>query len=237
MQEDLQIWLKTKDYQKGIVLVEKFAPDDAFLLRLLRSGKNSLTVAKLEKKVMSLLSNVPETKIIPQKTKAIIKPLLENPKADLKHISSTFDEDKSEKPEVIELVNHRKNSYVQRTQLKAKLNLMVWEAKKFTNLERGIVGRELTKTCLELKHIWDQVLYFRKYGTLPKMPETKENKITNINEIHKRITVVRTYLTKIKNGILTDKKLHIYTAEMEQLQKQIDETPPNPPLEGRTSKA
>lgn len=225
MQEQINNWLQTKDYQKGIILVEKYAANDAFLLRLLRSGKNSLTVVKLEKKLLTLLNNVPETKAIIAKPKAVIKPLLPKPeaaiKADLKHISSTFDEDKSEEPEIIDLVNHRKNIYVQRTQLKAKLNLMVWEAKKFTNIERGIVGRELTKTCLELKHIWEQVLYFRKYGKLPKTPENTETPITNINDIHKRITVVRTYLTKIKNGILTDKKLHIYTAEMEQLMKQI----------------
>lgn len=230
---NLTHWFKDKNYEEGVKLFEDLCPSNTFLINLFKKSKTSFTVSELEKQLKIQLakdSEPPKEKLkieIPQAKPKRIKAVEPKAKADtkavLKQHKSGFDEDKSEDEEVIKFVAHRKKLYVQRTQLKAKLNQMVWYAKKFTNQERGDLAKELTKTCNELAECWKDTLYYRKEGKLPDKSEEQRRKDVNTNELQKRLMTVRTYLTKIKKGKLSNKKEAIYEAEQEEILLKLKE--------------
>jgi len=234
---ELKDWFVKKDYSAGVQLFEKYYPNNTFLLKLLKASKTSFTITELEKHLKKQLDTVNhkpeiiEKKVTVEKSSVKVpeakKPIEPKPKAVEKAVLKPnlwlYDEDTSEDENVKLLVANRKALYVKRTQLKAQYNQMVWFHKKFSNKERGDLGKELTATCKALEECWKDVLYFRKKGFLPDKSIDKRQKDIETNQLQKRLNNVRTYLTKINKGILSIKLQPKYEAELESILLKLQE--------------
>ena len=193
MNQEINHWLKTTDYQKGIALYQKLGANPTFLAWF-KKGYNTAKATKLQSEIKGFL--VEESIIIIPQNQVI-----ENLKVSLKTSKGIFNENISDDPDVIAIVTRKNELFRLIPKIKAKLNMMVWEESKYTNQERGQIAKHLSELRRENNEAWTAINTFRKEGKLPQ-PETKEIKQlpTNITDLIKKRNTLRSNLTKIKSG-------------------------------------
>ncbi len=224
-------WLKHKDYKEGLEILKQY-PDKQIIANWIAKSETKATKKLLEETLMELLENTPKAPENPlsepkkrneSEKKRIEKPEekpVAKPEAQdlLMKPDGTFSEDSENAPsEVKELVAKRKSLYNTRTTIKAMLNQTVRYQDRFTNKERLQIINRLNKVRIELKRVWQDIVYYRKNGFLPVTVVIEKPDLTK-EEVWKRIMTVRTYITKAQKGKLKPEKLESYQAELKQLQ-------------------
>lgn len=223
-------WLKHKDYNEGLDILRQY-PDKQIIANWIAKSETKATKKLLEETLLEILSKAPkepEKRLFEQKKqseseKKRIEKRVESPKQKtepkdfVRRPDGTFSEDSEDAPsDVKELVEKRKALYNTRTSYKAMLNQTVRFHDRFTNEERLRIIAQFNKVRIELKRIWQDIVYYRKKGELPVTVIIEKPDLTK-EEVWKRIMTVRTYISKAQNGILKTGKLEAYQAELKQL--------------------
>lgn len=207
MNQEINQWLKSLDYQKGIALYQKLGANPTFLAWFIK-GYNIAKAAKLQTEIKKFL--VEET-ISTNSPDQVIETL----KAGLRTAKGIFAENLSDDPEVIAIVARKNELFRLIPKIKAKFNIMVWEETKYTNQERGQVAKQLSELKRENNEVWTAINHFRAKGELPQ-PIIKEIKAlpTDITELIKKRNTLRSNLTKIKSGKRAKSNLENDTAQL-----------------------
>ena len=207
MNQEINQWLKSLDYQKGIALYQKLGANPTFLAWFTK-GYNTAKAAKLQSEIK---------KFLVEETKTIISPeqVIETLKAGLRTAKGIFAENLSDDPAVMAIVARKNELFRLIPKIKAKLNIMVWEETKYTNQERGEIAKQLSELRRENNEVWTAINYFRKEGKLPQ-PEIKAPKElpTDITDLIKKRNTLRSNLTKIKSGKRAKANLENDTAQL-----------------------
>lgn len=193
-------WLNgAKDYTEGVSLYKQYGSSKV-LLNLFTQSQNSYT----EKKLLQEMQKLNEQSAPVLMPVAAVKPKLR--KKDLMRLSSfkpkqqhTFTPaDLTNAPKALQHLDQRRRQlFQQAAEVKAALDNGQFK----TAAERYEAVKLIDENFYGfrgIQQIWQRIDYWRKHGRFVPFQATKPTKPVNREELHKRLTTVRTYVSRYK---------------------------------------
>lgn len=194
-------WLNgAKDYTEGVKLYKQYGSSKV-LLDLFTQSQNSYTEKKLLQELQTLNEysapiTVPVAAVQPKLRKKDIM-RLSTFKPKQKHTVAAVD--LTNAPKALQHLDQRRRQlFQQAAEVKAALDNGQFK----TPAERYEAVKLIDDNFYGyrgIQQIWQRIDYWRKFGRFIPFQATKPTKPVNREELHKRLTTVRTYVSRYKN--------------------------------------
>lgn len=214
MIKEIEAYLKNQNGSAadGLELL-KTINTPAVMLRICASADNSFTRAKI-RELLTAHIRANSARSVPKEI-TVFRSEVE------RHINPS--DSAAAPPEVQASVRKRKELYGQMRETHARLKIMCYEAHKYTNDDRAKTRQQLQRITDAIDVHWKLAKYYDKHRQLPPpVVELPKIEITDLNNLVKRQTTLRTYLTpSYINRINNPDKTAAHQAELTAIEEKL----------------
>lgn len=216
-------WLNgAKDYTEGVRLYKQYG-SSTILADLFTKSQNIYT----EKKLLQELQKLNEqsapvlTPVMEVKPKLRQKDLMRLSTFKPKQKSTFAAVDLTNAPKALQNLDQRRRQlFQQAAEVKAALDAGTFK----TAAERYEAVKLIDENFYGFKgiqQIWQRIDYWKRFGRFVPFQAKKPTKPVALEVLHKRLTTVRTYISKYKNNKSRQDLYHKYTNEALEIEQKI----------------
>lgn len=222
MRTELQSIINDFDYSKALTWFKTHVQGKFFIKEVLSKGEDAFNIITLKKELNTALASLPVPKSVTQFTADELKSELENLAEDLK-------EKLREEASQIFLENQKRPSQIVEKAASSREELQLDEQWKpiykkanfiFSRLifaesdeKRKEMAFEILNLMDEVEISWKDKDFLRKHGRLPAFDNAGLDEMTP-QQHARRISTIRTYISKARKGILNESKIPMWEKEI-----------------------
>ncbi|MFN3802185.1 hypothetical protein [Belliella pelovolcani] len=218
MKTELQSIIKDFNYEKALKWYLQHVQGKFFIKEMLQKGEDPFNVLKLKKELNLVLDSLPDLiqklNPIPDQDQSLDD---EVPKGNLKPKIKVVDFAAKSRDELI-VDDEWKTLYKEAAYYHTQLDHIT------DPIERRDAAFKILDLMDEVEKLWAKRDFIQQYGQLPTF---EDHGIESLDprQMSKRISTVRTYISKARKGKLNAEKIPTWEAEIQELERRLQSEP------------